>query len=191
VVILKVSSPPPRLPVAKQLFPQPSRPRSRAQLQPLFIELNDVSPCVDRRERRDRHPAFGGDALEASLEPLPRGIIFGTGRQKALAPLRDLLVRRFSTVGLHPDEQILIRPPGQHPLLKRFRIDLQKINQVLVEPDRDVVVVLNLARIPQTNLIDEPPQVGNATEQSVRAAGVLLVRQIIHFRLSESAVSGG
>ena len=52
-----------RLPVAEQLFPQPSRPRSRAQLQPLFIELDDVDPGLNKRERRDRHATFGGDAL--------------------------------------------------------------------------------------------------------------------------------
>ena len=148
MVILKVSSPPHRLPVAEQLFPQPSRHRSTARLQPLFVEFYDVSPGLNKRERCDRHATFGGDALEATLEPLPRRIIFRTGRQEPLAPLEDLLVRRFSTVSLHPDEQILIRPPGQHPLLKRFRIDLQIIDQVLVEPDRDVVVVLNLTCVP-------------------------------------------
>src|SRR5207302_3233937 len=110
--------------VSEQLFPQPSRHRSRAQLKPLFIELNDVSPCVDKWERPDRHTTFGGDALEATLEPLPRRIIFRTGGQKALTPLEDLLVRRFSTVSLHPNEQILIRPASQHPLLKCLRLDL-------------------------------------------------------------------
>src|SRR5206468_1183916 len=176
-------------PVAEQLFPQPSRPRSWAQLQPLFIELNDVSPCVDKWERPDRHATFGGDALEATLEPLPRRIIFRTGGQEPLAPLGDLLVRRFSTVSLHPDEQILIRPPGQHPLLKRFRIDLQKIDQVLVEPDRDVVVVLNLTCVPQTNLVDKPPQVGNATEQSLGTSRICLTTHTLSPSATEETVS--
>jgi hypothetical protein len=32
---------------------------------------------------------------------------------------------------------------------------------------------LNLAFIPQTNLIDKPPQVGNATEEGFGTAGIL------------------
>jgi hypothetical protein len=52
-----------RLPVAEQLIPQISRHRSTARLQPLFIELDDVDPGLNKRERRDRHATFGGDAL--------------------------------------------------------------------------------------------------------------------------------
>lgn len=42
---------------------------------------------------------------------------------------------------------------------------------VVVEPDRDVVVALSLAFMPQTNLVNEPSQMGNATEQDFGAAG--------------------
>jgi hypothetical protein len=49
-------------------------------------------------------------------------------------------------------------------LFKRLRINPQKIDQVLVEPGRDVVVVLNLTGIAEFNLVDKPPQVGNATK---------------------------
>ena len=35
-----------RLPVAEQLIPQPSRHRSTALLQPLFVEFYDVGPRV-------------------------------------------------------------------------------------------------------------------------------------------------
>ena len=63
-------------------------------------------------------------------------------------------------------------PAGQHQLLKRFRIDLQKIDEVLIKPARNIVVFLNLACVPQTNLVDKPPQVGNATKESFRAARV-------------------
>jgi hypothetical protein len=53
--------------------------------------------------------------------------------------------------------------------------DLQKIDQVLTEPHRDVIVVLNLTGVPQPNLINEPPQVGNATEEGFGTAGIRLL----------------
>jgi hypothetical protein len=70
-------------------------------------------------------------------------------------------------------EQVLIRSASQHPLLESLRIDLQKIDQVLIESHRDVVVVLNLAFMSQTNLIDEPPQVGKAAEESLGTPWIL------------------
>ena len=48
-----------------------------------------------------------------------------------------------------------------------------KIDEVLIETNRDVVVFLNLACVPQTNLVDKPPQVGNATEERFGAPGIL------------------
>src|SRR2546425_7995744 len=165
---MNASSGPPWLLVTNQLFPHPSRHRSTARLQPLFVEFYDVSPGLNKRERCDRHATFGGDALEATLKPLPRRIIFRTGGQKALTPLRNFLIRRLSAVGLHPGEQFLIHPTSQHSLLKRFRVDLEKINQVLIEPHCDVVVVLNLANISQPNLVDKSPEVGDTTEKKFR-----------------------
>jgi hypothetical protein len=52
---------------------------------------------------------------------------------------------------------------------------LQKIDQVLIEPDRDVIVVLNPARMPQANLVNEPPEMRDAAEQGFGAAGILLI----------------
>ena len=63
----------------------------------------------------------------------------------------------------------------RHELGDHLWGDLQKIDQVLIEPDRNVVVVLNLACMPKTNLIDEPPQVGNATEKGFGTAKILLI----------------
>ena len=48
-------------------------------------------------------------------------------------------------------------------------------NQLLIETHHYVVVVLNLTRMPQANLLDKPPQVGNATEQGFGTAGILLI----------------
>jgi hypothetical protein len=70
-------------------------------------------------------------------------------------------------------KQFLIRFTSQPLLFKSLRIDLQKIDQIIIKPHRDVVVVLNLALIPQTNLIDKPPQVGHAPEESFGTAGIL------------------
>ena len=134
---------------------------------------------MDRRKRRNQYAALRGDALKAPLESLASGIIFWTGRQKALAPLRDLLLGWFSAIGPHPDKRFLIRSTGQHPLLERFLIELQKIDQILIEPDRDVVVILNLAHIPQANLVDKPTQVGNVTEQSFGTEGVGLYKRAL------------
>ena len=64
------------------------------------------------------------------------------------------------------------KTPGTFPC---SRIDLQKINQVLIEPDRDVIVLLNLACMPQSNLIDEPPQVGDAAKESFGATRIGLL----------------
>jgi hypothetical protein len=68
------------------------QPEKTGSLQPTFIKLDDVSPGVDRRERRNHYTALRGDVLKAPLESLASGIIFWTGGQKALAPLRDLLL---------------------------------------------------------------------------------------------------
>src|SRR5690349_13617345 len=72
----------------------------------------------------------------------------------------------------HPSKQPFIRPAGEHCPLKRFGVDAEKLDEVLVEPDRHVVVVLNLPGIAEPDLVDKPPQMGNATEQRFRAAGI-------------------
>ena len=49
---------------------------------------------------------------------------------------------------------------------------MQKIDQMLIEPDGDVVVILDQARVSQTNLINEPGEVGDSTEEHSGAAGI-------------------
>jgi hypothetical protein len=58
-----------------------------------------------------------------------------------------------------------------------------ELDQVLIEPHRDVIVVLNLACVPQTNLIDKPPQMCDATKESFGAAGISLLRHSVFFDL--------
>src|SRR3979409_2343213 len=65
----------PRGALQNLVFPHPSRHRSTARLQPLFIELNNVGPGLNKRERRDRHATLGGDALEATLKALARAVV--------------------------------------------------------------------------------------------------------------------
>ena len=67
-------------------------PQLQDQLQPLFIDLNDVGPGVHRGERRNQNAALRGDVLKTPLESLASGIIFGTGGEQPLAPLGDLLL---------------------------------------------------------------------------------------------------
>src|SRR4029077_19749075 len=110
-----------------------------------------------------------------ALKPLPRRIILRARRKQALRPLCDLFRRQRLTVRNHPSEQFLIFSASQHPLLERLRINLQKIDQSLIEPHRDVVVVLNLASMSQSNLVNKPPKVSNAAKESFGTSGIFLI----------------
>ena len=56
--------------------------------------------------------------------------------------------------------------------------DLQKVDQVHIERDRDVVVVRNLTRVPQANLVDKPPHIGDTAQENVGTAMRLLVSHV-------------
>ena len=55
---------------------------------------------------------------------------------------------RSSTLRVDPVQEILVGSAGQDARFECLRIDLQKIEQMLVEPDRDVVVILDVAGVP-------------------------------------------
>ena len=71
-----------------------------------------------------------------------------------------------------PGEQFFITSTGQHPLLKGLSFYPEELDEILIETYCDVVVILNLARMAETNLVDESPQVGNAAKESFGAAGI-------------------
>lgn len=62
-------------------------------------------------------------------------------------------------------------PPGE---TRSPGTDLQKVDQVRIDPNRDAVVVRNLTRMPQANLADKPPQMGDATKENFGAAENML-----------------
>ncbi len=61
-------------------------------------------------------------------------------------------------------QQLVIRMPRQYLLLERLRIDLEKVDEMLIKSDRDVVVILNLPGMAQADLVDQSPQMRDATE---------------------------
>ena len=66
-------------------------------------------------------------------------------------------------------------PPGE---TRSPGTDLQKVDQVRIDPNRDAVVVRNLTRMPQANLVDKPPQMGDATQETVGTAMRLLASHV-------------
>lgn len=96
-------------------FPSIS-PQSRTMLQTPFVEFDHVGPGGDGRKGTHRHAELRRHFLQAPLKPLLHRIVFWTGGQKALAPLRNLRIRRFLTLGLYPAEQFLVPSAGQ-PIL--------------------------------------------------------------------------
>lgn len=75
-------------------------------------------------------------------------------------------------MGYDPGEQFFITSTGQHPLLKRLSFYPEELDEILIEAYCDVVVILNLARMAEANLIDESPQMGNAAKESLGAARI-------------------
>jgi hypothetical protein len=142
---------------------------------PPFINLNHIGPGGDRRESRDRHAPFCRNIVQTALKPLPRRTILRARRKQTLRPLCDFFRRQRLAMCNGPSEQFVIRSACQHPQLKRLRIDLKKIDQVFIEAHRDVVIILNLTGVSEMNLVNKPPQVGNAAEQGFGAAGVSLL----------------
>jgi hypothetical protein len=87
--------------------------------------------------------------------------------------LCDFLLVWLATKRANAGQEFLIRATSQHPLFERLGVDPEKLDEMLIEPHRDVIVVLNLARVPQTNLVNEPPQVGYSTEKSFGTSRVI------------------
>jgi hypothetical protein len=93
-------------------------PQSRIMLQTPFVDFDQVRPGGEGGKGTHWHAALRRHFLQAPLKPLLRRIVFWTGGQKALAPLRNFLIRWLSTVGLHPCQQVLIHSAGQHYLCR-------------------------------------------------------------------------
>lgn len=74
-----------------------------------------------------------------------------------------------------PFKQFFVCSAGQHPLLKSLGVDPEKLDEILIESHRDVVVILNFARMPKTNLVDKPTKVSDATEKSFGATRIRLL----------------
>src|SRR6185503_3359142 len=137
------------------------------------------------RKSRNRHAALRRDVLQTPLKPLPSAVVLRLSPQQITGKETNLCSCHFFPVCHSPREQVLIRPAGQRPLLECLRINLQKLNEVFIKPHRDVIVVLNLTCIPQTNLVNKPPQVGNATEESLGTAGISLLHLRIRLQWSD------
>jgi hypothetical protein len=67
-----------------------------------------------------------------------------------------------------PAKEVLVGSAGQHSRFERLGIDLQEIDQMLVKADGDVVVILNQARVPEMDLVNESSEMRDAADESFR-----------------------
>src|SRR2546426_2406894 len=161
-----------RRPPRSTLFPYTTLFRSH----PLFVQLDVFHPRGGTGELFDRNATLGGDFGAPRLKALARGLVLGTAVQDPLIPLANILVRERTGMRLDPGKDLLIGPALQHARFEVFPFDLEKVEQVLVEPDRDVVVVLDQAGVAHANLVDEARQVRHPAQQDFRASRILLHR---------------
>ena len=80
--------------------------------------------------------------------------------------MRGIRAHIESLLGEHKTELNAMNLALAHAL-GRFKVKFnpEKIDQVLIESDRHVVVVLNLPRIAQPDLVDKPAQMGDTAEK--------------------------
>src|SRR2546426_4891210 len=159
-----------RRPPRSTLFPYTTLFR----LHPLFVQLDVVHPRGGTGELFDRNATLGGDFGAPRLKALARSLVLGNAVQDPLIPLANIPVRERPCVLLDPGKDLLIGPVLQHARFEVLHFDLEKVERVLVEPDRDVVVVLDQAGMAHANLVDEARQVRHPAQQDLRASRIFL-----------------
>ena len=122
----------------------------------------------------DRHASFRRHLLQPALKPFLAFFVLRLRRQEQTRPLIDLLPSMRFAVRHDPGVQFLIRSAGQYLCLKYLRVDPQKVDEIFIEPNGEVIVILNPAGMPEPDLVDHPSEVGNAAEERFRATRILL-----------------
>lgn len=85
-----------------------------------------------------------------------------------MVPLLGLFGCPWLALCTDPSQEVLVGAAGQYSSLESLGIDPQEFDQMFVEPDGDVVVVLNEACVSHPNLVDEPGKMRDAAKKEFR-----------------------
>ena len=93
----------------------------------------------------------------------------------------------FEVFGMsNPAQDFRIGSPVSQPLLERRLVELEEVEKIAIEANGQIGIVLNLAGMTESNLVDDSFKMGDVSQSGVRTPGycVLLLRpleSLLHF----------
>jgi len=93
----------------------------------------------------------------------------------------------FEVFGMsNPAQDFRIGSPVSQPLLERRLVELEEVEKIAIEANGQIGIVLNLAGMTESNLVDDSFKMGDVSQSGVRTPGycVLLLwshESLLHF----------
>ena len=132
------------------------------------------------------HSSLLRHSVKSLLKACLARLIHRSACLDSLVPLCQLFRRPVPHVYVNPVQEFRIGSPKKHTLFECRGLEFEEVEKIAIEADGQIVIVLNLAGMTKPNLVDDSPEMGDASHLDCRTSRVLCAHvwwpeSLLHF----------